>query len=390
VLQGIKKIVLICIFAVYPQIVSADYGETFLYVSCDKKNKTFEIEPFIIWNEELDKVIPTVERGNGLVDNDGKKLFRIHGRKTIDVTCVIEDTTLRVLLPDNSKTLELYENNILVASPTIGYVWGMFGPIYQVRFKPITKWEEYCGRKSSLTKWKPLDLKRKNTNCKDSVPGSDEPFDALSKFTFDDGPMLFQTIVSTDDVCQIALKKINDNFLGKPSDFKDPFVGKVGKGIFITPNGHPYKEFTNPGSFDFDNDGIADQVFSYSGGGSYLLGDIFYVAYGDKDNSREKNKLSISDIHIFPCQFDSSVTTSSSCPTISQDADEAGINVSFKENNESVFFHGRYTNMTTIGYNDKTYIILQSNSQDTELYSAVIYPFEKTKFNSVCLFKRQP
>lgn len=392
----LKRIFLIALVGLYPQIVSADYGETFLYIGCDQESKTFEVEPLIVWNDEFDKIIPTVERNNGVIDSDGYKLFRMHGRKSIDEACTIDNTTVRVVLPSNSKKLELYENDALIASPSIGSVWDVSGFIYQVRFDPVTKWKEYCGREKFTSpeewgiKWKTLDFERADTSCENSDQGSDIPFDALSRFTFNDEPMTYKTLVSKDDVCQVALKKINDSFLGNYNDFKDLFSGKAGKGTFITPNGEPYKELKNPDLFDFNNDGVTDQVFRYSGGGSYLLGDIFYVAYGDKDNSRQNNIFSISDIYIFPCQFDPSVTASNSCPTISQDADEAGIKVSFRENNESAFFRGRYTSMTPIGYNNKTYIVLESNSQDTELYSAVIYPFEKTKFRCECLFKRQP
>jgi len=392
-LPRIKGIFLLFIFSLYPQTVLADYGEQFFYINCDQENKTFEFEPFIVWNDKLDEIIPTLERNGGQISSGSHKLFRMRGQG-VDESCKIGNANIRIILPKNSNKLKLYENNTLIASPKIDNVWGGYGYIYQVRFTPTTKWEEFCGcekticNKELTTKWKPLNFKRPDANCENSVSDSDKPFDALSNFHYTNKPMIFQTLVERNDVCKIALKKINNDFLNKSIKYNDSF--KKGKGKFVAPNGEPWKEFSNPDLFDFDNDGITDRIFYYSSDSHYLYGDIFYVAYGNKNATIEKSELSISDIYIFPCRFDPSVTLSSSCPTISQDADGAGINVTFGEDNESVFFRGRYTVMTPMIYNNKTYIILRSHSQDTELFSAVIYPFNKTKFECMCLFKRQP
>lgn len=366
----VKRGLLVFLFCLYPQIASADYGETFLYVGCNQESKTFELEPLVVWNDQLDDITPTVERGGNMIDQNGYKLFRMEGRKSIDVNCSIDNTTIRVVLPDRSEQLELYENDKLVTSFDIDKLMSM----YEVRFKPTSKWEEFCAIDESYCHEIDWNTKRKQLDVREFSP--------LSKFVYNDKPMIYQTLVSTDDVCKVALKKINDAFLGKQGEYSD--LPRVRGQLDLE-----YSNFDDPSSFDFNNDGNTDKVFSTSGSGSYLRGDIFYVAYGD-ENSTTKSRLTVTDVYIFPCQFDPSVKTSSSCPTISQDADEAGIKVSFGEDQESVFFRGRYTRMWPIEYNNKTYIILHSSSQNTELYSAVIYPFEKTKFNSVCLFKRQP
>jgi hypothetical protein len=186
---------LLCIFCFYPQCVLADYGETFLYVGCNQESKTFEVEPFIVWNEEFDKIIPTVKRNSGLIDDGHHKLFRMRTRTTtVDVSCSIDNTIVRIVLPEYSNQLELYENGSLIISLAIGYIWDMGGFIYQVRFNPITKWEEYCAYKAYCvdkkfcyeTKWKILDLERTDTNCLDSELGSDKPFDTLSHFDYTD------------------------------------------------------------------------------------------------------------------------------------------------------------------------------------------------------------
>lgn len=137
--------------------------------------------------------------------------------------------------------------------------------------------------------------------------------------------------------------------------------------------------------FDFNNDGKKDVVFKYDNAGSYIRGTFFFVIFSDALPSyRESNRVSV--VNIFPCQFDKAKPDSKRCPLLSQDYDEAGIYTSF-ENGVDVFFRGRYTQMNPIRFNGKTYIVLQSNSIPTEHYAAVIKPYGKTNFKSICLFK---
>jgi hypothetical protein len=138
---------------------------------------------------------------------------------------------------------------------------------------------------------------------------------------------------------------------------------------------------------DFDNDGTIDQVFQYDDGGRYICGTILYVVLGsEKKHFSSTENLSVSDVKIFPCQFDKRVLKSSSCPTISQEGDEAGINVSIGK--KEVFFHGRYTDITLVRYKEKTYLVLRGVSGDTKIYGAVIEPRGGTKYSSTCLFKK--
>ena len=382
----------------FPQLVLADWGETFLYVGCNKEKKSFEIQPLIIWNDTLDSVMPTVERSNGTVNQNGYYLYRIKNNPTISTTCKVGNTNLQVTLKYG--TLELHEEDKLIVSLKIKNVWDFYGYVYQVKYNESNKWEEFCsseksyGEKKWKSEWRPINTKRLSTNCNKENNNTNfhnnRPFDILSNFDFSDKPMVYKTIKSTHEVCDIALDEVNSRILEKTPAINNLLREHSDKGEFITPNGKPYKTFTSPSLFDFDNDGMLDRVFSYSNAGSYITGDIFYVEYGDQNKTiSTKDKLTIENIKIFPCQFDNSIIKSSSCPTISQGADGAGIDVSF-ESGESLFFRGRYTSMTPFKYKNKTYLILRSNSQSTENSAAVIYPYSKTNFKSVCLFKRQP
>lgn len=351
-----------------PQLLIADYGGSFIYIGCDKKNNSFEIEPLIIWNEDYDLIYPTIERESGIVKRDNYQLFEIESHPGFDVTCSLDETEIRVIKQKWKNKLDIYVNNQLtITSNPNNYLYGVFKAWY-----------------TKSSGWKVLDTK-KEISSKNSV---------LNKLLHDKSlqqkPMLYQTIKSTSEVCAFVQKNLNSTFLKKDSTINNLLDGHSDKGEFILSDGKTRKSFTSSSLFDFDNDGIVDKIFSYYGAGSYILGTILYVSYGDKNETiNKKDKLTIKDIKIFPCQFDKSVKKSSSCPTISQDADEAGISVSFGSG-ENIFFRGRYTSMIPFKYKNKTYLILRSSSWDTKNSAAVIYPYSKTNFKPVCLFKRQP
>ena len=197
----------------------------------------------------------------------------------------------------------------------------------------------------------------------------------------------YTMLKSTGNACPATLGYLN-NFLN------GPFSEELGGVTLIRGNNDDGVELELPNgeSFssvevDFDNDGFLDQVFRYDGGGHYIMGTILYVAYGsEKNDFSDAEKLAISDVKIFPCQFDKGILESSSCPTVSQENDEAGINVSIGK--KEVFFRGRYTDIMMVKYKEKTYLILRSFSDDTKMYAAVIEPRGGVKYKSTCIFKK--
>lgn len=139
--------------------------------------------------------------------------------------------------------------------------------------------------------------------------------------------------------------------------------------------------------FDFDNDGVPDQVFSYDGASTYLMGTVFYVQHGKAGGVLKPNPA-VADLAIYPCQFDASVKKSASCPPLAQDADEAGISFDIPEQ-KSVFFRGRYVEMTPVRYQNKTFLVLVSASGDTRKYAALIQPEPGKRYRPACLFKNK-
>ena len=197
----------------------------------------------------------------------------------------------------------------------------------------------------------------------------------------------YKILKSTGNACPAILAYLN-NFLNGPFSEKLGGVELIRQtntegGMLELPSGESLQSI----EVDFDNDGFVDQVFRYDGGGSYISGTILYVAFGSgKNNFTNTEKLSIPEVKIFPCQFDKSVSKSSSCPTVSQESDEAGIKVSIGK--KDVFFRGRYTDIMLVRYKEKTYLILRSTSEDSKMFGAVIEPSGGIKYSSTCLYKK--
>lgn len=193
----------------------------------------------------------------------------------------------------------------------------------------------------------------------------------------------YSIVAGSGEVCTLAQGFLNSEKTKVPPQFAllaQPQTGAKGK----LPDPAQGEQLQN---FDLDNDGVPDQVFAHEGGGSYLLGTLFYVQHG-KAGAALKTNPTVADLSVYPCQFDPSVKKSSSCPALSQDADEAGISFDISED-KSVFFRGRYTEMTPIRYQNKTWLLLVSASGDTRKYAALIEPAPNKKYRSACLFKHK-
>jgi hypothetical protein len=140
-------------------------------------------------------------------------------------------------------------------------------------------------------------------------------------------------------------------------------------------------------SVDFDNDGLPDLVFWEQSEDHYYGGTIFYLLPGNADPAEAavtSAALPLEALRMFPCQFDPSVASVRDCPPLSQKADEAAVKVAVA--GKSVSFRVRYTSMTALQFDHKTYLLLTSASQDTAHAAALIEPQGKLKFAPRCLF----
>ena len=140
--------------------------------------------------------------------------------------------------------------------------------------------------------------------------------------------------------------------------------------------------------FDFDNDGQADQVFISGRWSRYIAGTLIYVRHAQSSQATANSPAPMEELKIYPCQFDPRSKGPAHCPPRSQDGDEMGIDTHFPSKGVKIFFRGRYTEISPVRYHERTYLLLKSQSADTERYAALIEPLKNDGFRSVCLFRR--
>jgi len=195
----------------------------------------------------------------------------------------------------------------------------------------------------------------------------------------------FEIDAGEENICGEFLKQLNQQ-MGF-SSLKSKEVTKVRRTSPQKEIIFPEQIDEKPMFFDFNNDGIDDLVLELNDWSRYITGSIMYVAYG-MGNS-EVSEININDINVFPCQFSSDKPKSSDCPTFSQNADSAGIDLSLGEH--KVHFRGRYTDINVRTYKNENYLQLYRTYKNPykKHYAGIIKVKDKIEFTPICLFSKK-
>lgn len=150
----------------------ADYGEGFLLVRCDSKSGIFEVEPRIIWNEELKGLQTVLKKGHGRTKRNDVQILDVKRLNSkVEESCTLSGAQLKVIVSTQyDPKLQLFENNNLIAAPKIDDVWSFYGFVFKIRYTSSEGWKELCGREESKNKqWQSFDRKRADTNCREPI-----------------------------------------------------------------------------------------------------------------------------------------------------------------------------------------------------------------------------
>jgi hypothetical protein len=168
----IAFIALCCVLIPVSKAAIADYGEAFLSVRCDQKSGIFEVEPLIIWNEELLALEPKIKSGNGRVRRGFQVLLHVetkNKKKKLEERCNIAENHLKVLIPDAFQhNIELYSDQKLIAAFAAHGLWN-YGYVFRVRYMAEKGWEVLCGWEEAENSWFALDGKRVKKKCHVSI-----------------------------------------------------------------------------------------------------------------------------------------------------------------------------------------------------------------------------
>ncbi|HEX4910624.1 MAG TPA: hypothetical protein VFV64_07680 [Permianibacter sp.] len=197
--------------------------------------------------------------------------------------------------------------------------------------------------------------------------------------------IVVRTIAGESAICRGFEAEINSRYAYKKFEYPGFESIHVTQGFEAIKLPVTQRVVREPMTVDFNNDGTIDQVFQYDDAGSYITGTILYVLPDVELADLSTAAGSLKGFNIFPCQYDKSHPSVTECPTVSQKADEAGIEFVL---GRKVFFRGRYTEMRPLRYNGETFVQLRSMSEETKQYWATMKPTGKAEFEPICLFER--
>lgn len=141
--------------------------------------------------------------------------------------------------------------------------------------------------------------------------------------------------------------------------------------------------------YDFDNDGKLDRVFTVGLESHYMQGNAIIVQFGKSTKKLEVDQGSIlgENSMIAACQLGSTKYRIEDCPPLrGQKADESGFEMK-GPGEQPVYFRARYSGLYPFRYENSNYIGVESYSQDTMNYIAVIKPLPNRKFEQTCLIR---
>lgn len=191
------------------------------------------------------------------------------------------------------------------------------------------------------------------------------------------------------EVCDAAMKELRADFdtFGRYANkeamqLKRPDWGKPSAAL------PDHVNEVNESIFDYDNDGNLDSVLRGDSETHYMDAVDLSVRFG-----RSSTRLDIddapadTDTMLIPCQMDSVPHKINDCPPTSQIADEAGFEMKWANERESVFFRARYSMVAPFALHGSNYIGVIGEGEMKD-FVAIVQPMPKRTFKAMCLFRR--
>jgi hypothetical protein len=141
----------------------ADSGDRAIKIICDAKMDYFEVQPFVMWNEELDMFLKENPSGTKKKGDLLTHVFETTNR-TYKYSCKTNKREIAFAI-DGQDNLLVYESGVLITKKLIDDVWIFSGPVYIVKSEKTDKWVECCGHEETSVACKKIS-DSKTTNCK--------------------------------------------------------------------------------------------------------------------------------------------------------------------------------------------------------------------------------
>ena len=137
---------LLASISILPFYARADYGLGAISIVCDSKTNSVEIEPLIIWNQELNLFLS--KNPGGELETKTRFTKTFDGVVNFSHVCRLKNKIIHVSIQGN--VLDVQENGKAIASKKIGYVWFAHGEEYSLKSSSQGQWQECVGSAPGL------------------------------------------------------------------------------------------------------------------------------------------------------------------------------------------------------------------------------------------------
>ncbi|WP_187803950.1 hypothetical protein [Aquipseudomonas alcaligenes] len=198
-----------------------------------------------------------------------------------------------------------------------------------------------------------------------------------------------ELLTGSHEVCKATLEELRGDFYSFGS-YPNQAAIKLRRPDWGSPSAELPTELAGSSEsvFDFDNDGKLDRVLHRNFESNYMDGSVLLVERG---SSATKLSVPASPMDeaswLIPCQMSATRYGIRDCPIFSQKGDDAGFWMQ-QGGKESVYFRARYSTVSPFNFNGESYIGVNSQSEDTKNFVAVVKPMPNKTFQPMCLFRK--
>jgi len=199
-----------------------------------------------------------------------------------------------------------------------------------------------------------------------------------------------ELLTGSHEVCKAALQELKADFYTF-SQYPNQEATKLSRPSWSSPSVELPKELAGSSEsvFDFDNDGKLDRVFSRGFESNYMDGSVLLVQRGNSSSELSTAGSPMDKGSWFiPCQMSQAQYEIRDCPTFSQKGDDAGFSMKRRGGGDSIYFRARYSSVSPFTFQRESFIGVNSKSEDTKDFVAVLKPMPNRTFQPICLFRQ--
>lgn len=150
---------------------------------------------------------------------------------------------------------------------------------------------------------------------------------------------------------------------------------------------HEQMPVPSEASIDIDNDGHEERVLKFEFYNNYMHSTQLMMKLDSHSQEADQKTMPSPGSWFLPCQFDPTVANADDCPPFSRKND--GGELLMEAGKETITFRGRYTILNPFLFENKTYILVSSVSEDTLNYYAVVKLTQNRQYEKACLIRRE-